>query len=165
MTKKHVNIAPGVSVLGILKHLNYKPWYAIAEFVDNAIQSHKVLQSMSSSPPPKLRVDIDVDTTNPPRISIRDNAGGIHLSDFARAFRPATVPPDRSGLAEFGMGIGGQKARPCVGQTATELLATATVSNRTGSPNEMLDASKAATSGFRCYCACARRLGDTSVRR
>lgn len=102
MSRKHVSIAPGVSVLGILKHLNYKPWYAIAEFVDNAIQSHKSLQDTSSS---SLKVDIDIDTSHPPRISIRDNAGGIKLEDFPRAFRPATVPPDRSGLAEFGMGM------------------------------------------------------------
>ena len=34
-----VNIRPSVSVLSVLKHLNYKPWFALAEFVDNAIQS------------------------------------------------------------------------------------------------------------------------------
>ena len=25
--------------LSVLRHLNYRPWFAIAEFVDNAIQS------------------------------------------------------------------------------------------------------------------------------
>lgn len=35
-----VNIRPGVSILSVLRHLNYKPWYAIAEFVDNSIQSY-----------------------------------------------------------------------------------------------------------------------------
>jgi hypothetical protein len=34
-----VDIRPGVSVLSVLRHLNYRPWFAIAEFVDNAIQS------------------------------------------------------------------------------------------------------------------------------
>jgi len=34
-----VNIRPEVSILSILKSVNYKSWYAIAEFVDNAIQS------------------------------------------------------------------------------------------------------------------------------
>src|SRR5512141_2624707 len=34
-----VNIRPGVSVLSILRHLNYKPWFALAEFVDNSLQS------------------------------------------------------------------------------------------------------------------------------
>lgn len=100
-----MNIAPGVSVLGILKHLNYKPWYALAEFVDNAIQSQKTIVGVDGTLHDVLRVDVDVDTSFPPRISIRDNAGGIPLVDFPRAFRPAIVPPDRSGLAEFGMGM------------------------------------------------------------
>src|SRR5262252_2252561 len=39
------------------------------------------------------------------RIKIRDNAAGIAKSDYARAFRPAELPPERSGLAEFGMGM------------------------------------------------------------
>ncbi len=34
-----VNIRPEVSILSVLKHLNYRPWFAIAEFVDNAIQN------------------------------------------------------------------------------------------------------------------------------
>src|SRR5262249_15434240 len=34
-----------------------------------------------------------------------DNAAGIHEADYARAFRPAALPPDRSGLSEFGMGM------------------------------------------------------------
>jgi len=36
---------------------------------------------------------------------VKDNAGGIAKGDFARAFRPASIPTDRSGLAEFGMGM------------------------------------------------------------
>jgi Histidine kinase-, DNA gyrase B-, and HSP90-like ATPase len=43
--------------------------------------------------------------SRPARISIRDNAAGIYPSEFPRAFRPAAIPPDRSGLAEFGMGM------------------------------------------------------------
>lgn len=34
-----INIRPGVGILSVLSHLNYKPWFAVAEFVDNAIQS------------------------------------------------------------------------------------------------------------------------------
>jgi hypothetical protein len=36
---KQVSIRPGVSVLAVLRHLNYTPWFALAEFVDNALQS------------------------------------------------------------------------------------------------------------------------------
>jgi hypothetical protein len=103
-----VDIRPGVSVLGVLRHLNYKPWFALGEFVDNAVQSfhqsHLDLQKLEGSGF-KLRVDIDIDTVLPARISIRDNAAGILPTDFPRAFRPAALPPDKSGLSEFGMGM------------------------------------------------------------
>src|SRR6185437_13125923 len=103
-----VNIRPGVSVLSILRHLNYKPWFALAEFVDNAVQSYisqRARLEALHGPGFKLKVQIDIDSTAPARISIRDNAAGIARADFPRAFRPAAIPPDRSGLAEFGMGM------------------------------------------------------------
>jgi hypothetical protein len=34
-----VSIRPGVGILSVLRHLNYKPWFAMAEFVDNSLQS------------------------------------------------------------------------------------------------------------------------------
>jgi hypothetical protein len=105
---KTVSIRPGVSVLAVLRHLNYKPWFALAEFVDNAVQSfnqHRAELERSEGRNFKLRVDIDVDLSRPARISIRDNAAGIYPAEFPRAFRPAAIPPDRSGLAEFGMGM------------------------------------------------------------
>ena len=34
-----LNIQPKASVLSVFSRLNYKPWYAIAEFVDNSTQS------------------------------------------------------------------------------------------------------------------------------
>ncbi|MXQ08017.1 ATP-binding protein [Alphaproteobacteria bacterium GH1-50] len=108
MSTKKVDIRPGVSVLAVLRHLNYKPWYALAEFVDNSVESFARNQNSLRAHHGedfKLRVSIDIDTSVPARISIRDNAGGIALEDFSRAFRPAAIPPDRSGLAEFGMGM------------------------------------------------------------
>jgi hypothetical protein len=103
-----VSIRPGVSILSVLRHLNYKPWFALAEFVDNAIQSYVENQSALRELHGenwKLKVTIEVDTSLPGRIVIRDNAAGIQRSAFPRAFRPAVVPPDRSGLSEFGMGM------------------------------------------------------------
>lgn len=105
---KKVDIRPGVSVLAVLRHLNYKPWFALGEFVDNAVQSFienwERLEAVEGSKF-KLKVDIAIDATPPARIFIRDNAAGIALADFPRAFRPAAVPPNRSGLSEFGMGM------------------------------------------------------------
>lgn len=107
-TLDKVSIRPGVSVLSVLRHLNYKPWFALAEFVDNAVQSFAEcsdeLKAMHGETF-KVRVNIDVDSSKPGRISIRDNAGGIALSDFPRAFRPAAAPVNTSGLSEFGMGM------------------------------------------------------------
>jgi histidine kinase/DNA gyrase B/HSP90-like ATPase len=105
---KKVDIRPGVSVLAVLRHLNYTPWFALAEFVDNAVQSfvqHRTQLASIDGQNIKLRVDIDIDTSAPARISIRDNAAGIFPDEFPRAFRAAAIPPDRSGLAEFGMGM------------------------------------------------------------
>lgn len=103
-----VPIRPGVSVLSILRHLNYKPWFALAEFVDNAVQSYLANRARLEAlhgPTFRLRVEIEIETTPPARITIRDNAAGIARSDFPRAFRPAAIPPDRTGLSEFGMGM------------------------------------------------------------
>ena len=108
MSVKKVDIRPGVSVLAVLRHLNYRPWFALAEFVDNGVQSfvkHRSALEKIEGKGLKLRVDIDINTTPPARLSIRDNAAGIFETEYARAFRPAALPPDRSGLAEFGMGM------------------------------------------------------------
>jgi Histidine kinase-, DNA gyrase B-, and HSP90-like ATPase len=105
---KKVDIRSGVSVLAVLRHLNYRPWFALGEFVDNAVESfskHREALEKIEGKAFKLRVDVDINTTAPARISIRDNAAGISEREYARAFRPAALPPDRSGLAEFGMGM------------------------------------------------------------
>lgn len=95
-------------MLAVLRHLNYRPWYALGEFVDNAVESfvrNREALEKSHSERLKLCVDIDIDTASPVLISIRDNAAGIFEVEYSRAFRPAAIPPDRSGLAEFGMGM------------------------------------------------------------
>lgn len=104
-----VDITPGVAILGVLSHLNYEPWYALAEFVDNAIQSahaeRESIRLVEKDPHLAVNIDIDIDSAHSGRIVIEDNAGGIRVEDFPRAFRAAEVPPDRSGLSEFGMGM------------------------------------------------------------
>ena len=103
----NVNIRPGVTILSVLKHLNYKPYYALAEFIDNAIDSYLKNETelrRIEGEDFKLRVDIEFDTNNK-RITIKDNAAGIHSTDFQRAFRTAELPPDNTRLSEFGMGM------------------------------------------------------------
>jgi hypothetical protein len=80
----------------------------MSEFVDNSLQSfldnRGALQRLPDQEA-RLRVEIEIDPIERTRVIIRDNAAGIHAKDYRRAFRPAEVPPDRTGLSEFGMGM------------------------------------------------------------
>jgi len=103
-----VEIRPEVTILSVLRHLNYKAWFAIAEFIDNALQSSianaEALRVVNGGSY-QLRVEIRIDTYGLGAITITDNAAGIAAPDFPRAFRAAQVPNDRTGLSEFGMGM------------------------------------------------------------
>ena len=105
---QRINIRPGVGILSVLRHLNYKPWFAMAEFIDNSVQSYldnrAALEKLHGNGF-RLKVEIEIDRSDEFRIKIRDNAAGIASSDYARAFRPAEIPADRTGLSEFGMGM------------------------------------------------------------
>ena len=103
-----VSIRPEVTILSVLRHLNYKPWYALAEFVDNSLQSylsHKTEIKRADGSKAKLIVQIEMSLRGEGQIVVRDNAAGIFDDEFPRAFRPAELPNDRSGLSEFGMGM------------------------------------------------------------
>lgn len=103
-----VNISPEASIFGIFRNLSYKPWFALGEFVDNSIASwenwNKVFEK--GTRPKFVKVEIEINTSGAePYIEIRDNAAGIKYEDFDRAFKVASIPPDRTGLNEFGMGM------------------------------------------------------------
>ena len=102
-----MNIAPGVSILGVLSNLNYEPWFALSEYVDNAVQSSIASRDQlhAAHRDYRLHIDVTYEKENDGLITITDNAAGIARADFPRAFRAAEVPPDRSGLSEFGMGM------------------------------------------------------------
>src|SRR5882724_375369 len=105
--KPKVVIRPKTSILSVLKFLEYEPWFALAEFVDNAVDSYqkneKKLKRIDGANF-CLKVEIEINEQEG-RISIRDNAAGIGEADFPRAFRAAEAPPDKQGLSEFGMGM------------------------------------------------------------
>ncbi|MFC2094960.1 ATP-binding protein [Candidatus Bipolaricaulota bacterium] len=93
--------------MSVLSHLDYKPWFALAEYVDNSIQSYADNRDLVTTHDAKesaLKVSIELDFGSS-SIVITDNAAGISLDDFPRAFRPAELPPNRAGLCEFGMGM------------------------------------------------------------
>lgn len=105
---KKVQIRPGVGLLNLFPAMNYKPWFALGEFVDNSIQSfveHQTELKKLHGPLYKLRIEITFVQGVNPKIIVEDNAAGIFLADLERAFTPAVRPPDRSGLSQFGIGM------------------------------------------------------------
>lgn len=100
-----VDIRPGVNILGVLQSLNYKAWFALGEFVDNALGSYLTARQQGVLDGNPLRVKISVNLSGSGRITIADNALGIRGADFPRAFRAAEPPPTQGGLSEFGMGM------------------------------------------------------------
>jgi hypothetical protein len=104
-----VYIRPRVGMYAAFARLNYKPWFALAEFIDNSIQSfirHRDALVAAGHDGP-LIIDVGLDDSE---LSVTDRAGGIAWADFPRAFSPAAPPEDASGLSEFGLGM---KAAAC----------------------------------------------------
>lgn len=107
--QSQIYIRPQVGMYAAFARLNYKPWFALAEFLDNSIQSflNNRARLEASGHHGPLVIDVNIDDNE---ISVTDRAGGIALADFPRAFSPASPPDDPSGLSEFGLGM---KAAAC----------------------------------------------------
>lgn len=105
-TINSINTRPEANVLSVFKHLNYTLWGALAEYVDNSVQSYIANRTyfVNNLNQRSVKVNITLDYSNK-FISISDNAAGILAKDFPRAFRPAAIPPDTKGLNEFGLGM------------------------------------------------------------
>lgn len=103
----NVPIAPPVDIYAVFERFNYKAWTALAEFVDNSIQSFVDNRDRLDGPPYRQRcvsVHITFDASRD-RVLILDDAAGIPLSEFPRAFRAAVPPANTTGMNEFGMGM------------------------------------------------------------
>ena len=78
-----------VTMLSVLRHLNYKPWFALAEFVDNSLQSYEqnkqALRNIDGQTF-RLRVEIEISRIDA-AIVVRDNAAGIGAIAPDAAFR------------------------------------------------------------------------------
>lgn len=106
-TLQKINIRPDVGMLGLLKNLNYKAWYALAEFIDNALDSYlknkeRLIEIEGKGY--KLKVTIELNNRDN-KITIKDNAAGIDTTNYVRAFKAAGTPSDNTGLSEFGIGM------------------------------------------------------------
>lgn len=105
MSSEEFNIQPKASILGVFSRLNYKPWYAIGEFVDNSTASffgHKHLMKFYKIK--KVTVNIEYDAYKN-SLTITDDAYGMNRSDFERAVLMDQKPDNLNGRNEFGMGL------------------------------------------------------------
>ena len=102
-----IDIRPDSGVYGTFRRISYRPWSAIAEFIDNSTQNyfeHKQNISKVTSSDAALEIDIAYD----PRaktLTIIDNANGMNWSELERAIQLNRPPANTSGRSEFGMGL------------------------------------------------------------
>jgi hypothetical protein len=101
-----VSIALKPSVYSTFRALNNTVSHTFGEYVDNAVQSYINNKNalLSIEPAYKLEIRITVNWTER-TITIIDNAAGINAENYERAFEPAHIPLDATGLNEFGMGM------------------------------------------------------------
>ena len=102
----NVSIATRPLVYSTFRYINNKVWNALAEYIDNSIQSfedhREELTILNRDGKLHVRIDIDFDNET---ITILDDAYGITEQNYQRAFELANLPLDNQGLNEFGMGM------------------------------------------------------------
>ncbi len=100
-----LNIQPQAGVIGVFSRLNYKPWFAIAEFVDNSTLSFYSHQNeLAACEINGVVISINYDGEKD-ILTIVDSAYGMELDDFERAVKIDSPPEDKTGRNEFGMGL------------------------------------------------------------
>ncbi len=104
--KLQLNIQPQASILNVFSRLNYKPWYAIAEFVDNSTQSYFSHKAELDSLPnfKNLTIQIEYDQIAN-TLTIIDNAYGMEEDRFRDAILLDSRNNTQTGRNEFGMGL------------------------------------------------------------
>jgi len=100
-----LNIQPKAGILGVFSRLNYKPWYAIGEFVDNSTASYFGHErSMKFYKFNKLTIYVEYDAYKN-ILTVTDDAYGMEIEDFKRAVLLDSKPDNLNGRNEFGMGL------------------------------------------------------------
>ena len=105
-----VDVSPEMQLYKILQRQSYDIGTALAEFVDNSVQSfidtRRAVPSIKGSEP-TLKVSIEISSTEK-RITIEDNAGGINRGNFQRAIRMGhggKHSPEPESLSVYGIGM------------------------------------------------------------
>ena len=106
--RNSINIeAKAAAVYGLFKNIQYTSWYALAEYVDNSVQSyidHKEELSKLGCNSVVVNINLSSDDFGS-YISIDDNAGGIGDEKMDDAFRIIKATGRGDTLNEFGLGM------------------------------------------------------------
>lgn len=108
MRKETLSFRTSNRILRTYKNFPYKPWYAIAELVDNSTQSYRwnsgALDRAYEREGARLEVRIAYDRAQG-KLSVWDNAMGMSWDELQHGILLANPPEDTSGRSEFGMGM------------------------------------------------------------
>ena len=102
-----INIRPDSGVYGTFRRISYRPWSAIAEFIDNATQNyfeHRETIATVTGSKATLEIDIAYDG-RAKTLAIVDNANGMNWEELERAIQLNRPPQVTTGRSEFGMGL------------------------------------------------------------
>jgi len=99
----------GYELLESYKRLPYKVWYALAEFIDNSVQSyrnHPDLRDVLEENGKALKVIISYNNSKTNGfIRISDNAFGMNEEVLRKALILGKRPDNDKGLSKYGMGL------------------------------------------------------------
>ena len=97
-----IDMQVGNAAIKAFNRLPYQPWYALAEFIDNATQS--LIDNGEKMQQDSVEVSIVFDASQR-TISIVDDAFGMDSDDLTRALTVGQPPLDPSGRSRYGMGM------------------------------------------------------------
>ncbi len=98
----------GLDAIAAYRRLDYTPWHAIAEFVDNSTQSYfdnkEILDEAFEKEGESLWVAVVYDEKED-LFRVSDNSIGMSYEDLDRAMHVALPPKNTSGRSKYGMGL------------------------------------------------------------
>ena len=99
----------GPEIVRSYKRLSYSAWHALAEFIDNSLQSYRAnkprLDKAYAESQDSLTVRITYGRAGGGRLLIHDNAMGMTKTELTNALRIGKPPKVTTGLSEFGLGM------------------------------------------------------------
>ncbi len=109
---ENIEIGLGIQYISSFKRINYQPWYALAEFIDNSTQSYfdnkNLLDSIFKQSGEGLEVSINYDS-RAGSIVIKDNSIGMSQDELKKAIFIGN-PKENAGRSKYGIGM---KAAAC----------------------------------------------------